>query len=220
MEEFVISANRREVIGKQVKALRRAGLLPAVMYGHQLDPIAIELDAREAFRVLAGMTSSQFINIDLDGESHTALVREKQRDPVRGNILHVDFLAVSMTETLRTSVSIVLDGDAPAASEFGGFVVTGVEEIEVECLPKDLPERIRVDISGLNEIGDAIYVRDISLSSDVSILTDPEELIVLITAPTMEEEVEEEEEIEEEEFEPEVIEKGKREEEEAGEEED
>lgn len=217
MDEFVISARMRDVIGKQVKALRREGRLPAVIYGHNLDPVAIDLDTREVSRILAGMTSSQFINIDVDGVSHTALVREKQRHPVRGNLLHVDFLAVSMTERLRASVMIDLEGEAPAAREFSGITVTGIESIEVECLPKDLPERIRVDMSVLAEIGDAIYVRDINVPDEVTVLTDPEELIVLVTLPAMEEE-EEEEELEEEELEPEVIERGKREEEEEEEE--
>lgn len=214
MEEFLISANKRDVIGKQVKALRREGRLPAVIYGHNLDPLAIDLDTREASRILAGMTSSQFVKIDVDGVSHTALIREKQRHPVRGNLLHVDFLAVSMTEKLRASVSVELEGEAPAAKEYGALIVTSVEMIDVECLPKDLPERITVNLSSLAEIGDAIYVRDINLPDEVSILTDPDEVIVLVTAPAMEEEEEEEEELEEEEFEPEVIERGKREEEE------
>lgn len=217
MEEFLISSKKRDVIGKQVKALRREGRLPAVIYGHNLEPIAIDLDSKEATRILAGMTSSQFVKIDVDGVSHTALVREKQRHPVRGTLLHVDFLAVSMTERLRASVSVELDGEAPAVREYGAFVVPSVEMIEVECLPKDLPDRIRVDISGLLEIGDTIYVRDIDLPDEVSILTDLDEVIVSVTAPAMEEE-EEEEELEEEEFEPEVIERGRREEEEEEEE--
>jgi large subunit ribosomal protein L25 len=212
MEEFEVSANVRKVIGKQVRALRREGRLPAVIYGHEVAPIAIDMDVREASRILAGMTSSQFIKIDVDGITHTALIREKQRHPVRGNLLHVDFLAVSMTEKLRASVTIEIEGDAPAAREYNGIVVTGVEIVEVECLPKDLPERIIVDISTLAEIGDAIYVRDIELPEEVSVLTDIDEVVVLVTAPAMEEE-EEEEELEEEELEPEVIEKGKKEEE-------
>ncbi len=219
MEEFVISANVRNVIGKQVKALRRDGRLPAVIYGHEVAPIAIDLDVREASRILAGMTSSQFIKIDVDGITHTALIREKQRHPVRGNLLHVDFLAVSMTEKLRASVTIEIVGDAPAARDYNGIVVTVVEIVEVECLPRDLPERIIVDISTLVEIGDAIYVRDIDLPEEVSVLTDIDEVVVLVTAPAMEEK-EEEEELEEGELEPEVIEKGKREEGEVDEEQD
>lgn len=208
MEERVLSAEVRTVIGKQVKALRRQGSLPAVIYGHNLEPVPITLDAKEASRFLAGTTSSQLLTINVGGVIHSTLVREKQRHPVRGNLIHVDFLAVSMTEKLRAMVIIDTDGEAPAVRDFDGYIVSGVEEIEVECLPQDLPERIVVDLSSLGAIGDAIFVRDLQLPAAVEILTDPNEMIVLVTAPSVE--VEEEELVS---AEPEVIEKGKKEEE-------
>lgn len=212
MEEKVLSAEVRNVLGKQVKALRREGGLPAVLYGHNFDPVSITLNAKEASRILAGVTSSQLLTLEIGGKKHSALVREKQRHPVRGNLIHIDFLAVSMTEKLRAMVVIDTAGEAPAVQDFDGLVVSGVEQVEVECLPGDLPERITVDLSSLKEIGDAIYVRDVKLSSAVEILTDPDEMIVLVTAPSVEEEEEGvEEEVEE--AEPEVIEKGKKEEE-------
>jgi large subunit ribosomal protein L25 len=208
MEEKVLNAEVRSVVGKQVKALRRQGGLPAVVYGHNFDPIPITLDAKEASRILAGITSSQLLALKVGGVTHSALVREKQRHPVRGNLIHVDFLAVSMTEKLRAMVIIETEGEAPAVRDYDGLVVTGVEEVEVECFPRDLPERIIVDLLSLKEIGDAIYVRDLQLSSNVEILTDPDEMIVLVTAPAGE--VEEEEGLEV--AQPEVIEKGKKEE--------
>jgi len=213
MEELVLQAKRRDVIGKQVRALRRQGLIPAVIYGHRIQPINISLDARDTSRLLAGVTSSHLITIKLGDEQHTTLVREKQRHPVQGNLIHVDFLAVSMTEKLRADVVIILDGDAPAVKDYNGVLVTGIEKIEVECLPGDLPERIVVDISSLTEIGSAIYVRDIQLPSVVENLSDANEMVVLVTAPVAEE-VEEAEVVEEAAEEPEVIEKGKKEEEE------
>jgi len=210
MEKVVLKAERRDVLGKQVKALRRQGKLPAVVYGYQIQPIAITMDAREASRLLAGVTSSQLIEINVEGDQHTALVREKQRNPILGTLLHVDFLAVSMTEKLRANVVIVLEGEAPAVKELDGVIVTRIEELEVECLPGDLPERITIDLSSLVAIGDAIHVRDIRLPSTVQVLTDLDEMVVLVTA----QEVEEVEEVEEAEEEPVVIEKGKKEEEE------
>ena len=208
MEQKVLNAEIRTVIGKQVKALRRQGGLPAVIYGHHFDPLSITLDAKEASRVLAGITSSQLLTINVGGDPHSALVREKQRHPVRGNLIHVDFLAVSMTEKLRAMVIIDTEGDAPAVRDFDGLIVTGVEEIEVECLPKDLPGRVIVDLTSLKAIGDAIYVRDLHLPAAVEILTPLDEMIVLVTAPSVEAEAEEYESAE-----PEVIEKGKKEEE-------
>jgi large subunit ribosomal protein L25 len=220
MEEVVLKAKRREVIGKQVKALRREGWLPAIIYGSGIDPLPISLNYREAHRVLPGISSSRLIVVDVDGERHTSLVRERQRHPVTGNMLHLDFQEVSMTEKLRTMVSLELIGVAPAIDNYGGILVPGQEHIEIECLPGDLPNLIEVDISGLGEIGDALYVRDLVIPSNVEVLTELDELVVVITAPAaepIEEEVEEEEEVYGAE-EPEVIERGKREEEEGGEE--
>jgi len=210
MEDIVLTAEKRFVIGKQVRGLRRQGKLPAVIYGHHIQPVAITLDARETSRLIAGITPSHLITIQVGKEKHTVLVREKQRHPVQGVLQHIDFLAVSMTEKLRANIFIELVGDAPAVKEFDGLLVTGVEEVEVECLPKDLPERIQVDLSGLHQIGDSLHVRDIQFSSAVDILTDPGEMVVLVTAPVLEEpEVGAEGSA----AEPEVIEKGKKEEE-------
>jgi large subunit ribosomal protein L25 len=209
MEKIELLAEARSVIGKQVKSLRRQGKLPAVIYGHHLSPLPISLDLHEASRILPTITSSQLITIRLGKDSHTVLVREKQRHPVQGTVLHVDFLAVSMSEKLKANVQIELDGEAPAVKDFGAVLVSGIEEIEVECLPKDLPEKLIVDISKLANIGDAIHVKDLVVPDGVEILTDPDEVVVLVTQPAGEEleggEVEA--------AEPEVIEKGKKEEE-------
>lgn len=209
MEKIVFQAKPREVIGKQVKALRREGLLPAILYGKSIQPIPVTLDNREASRILPTISSSHLVVVDVDGQEHNALIREKQFHPVQGTVVHLDFMVVSLTEKLRANVSIHLEGEAPASREFNGMVVTALEEIEVESLPGDLPERITVDISSLDEIGSAIHVRDLQLPENVKILTDLDEMLVIVTAPEAEEVVEEEE-IEE----PEVIEKGKKEEEE------
>jgi len=209
MEKLLLKAQPRDVIGKQVKALRRQGRLPAVLYGRSLEPIPVSFDFREANRILPGITSSHLIVIDVNGEEHTALVREKQFHPVQGKLVHVDFMVVLMTERLRANVSIQVEGESPAVENLDGVMVTGLEEIDVECLPQYLPERIYVDISSLDEIGSAIYVRDLQLDANVRVLTDAGEMLVLITAPEVEEEP-----VEEGTIEPEVIEKGKKEEEE------
>jgi large subunit ribosomal protein L25 len=213
MAEIVLQAERRNVIGKQVRALRRQGRLPAVLYGRSFEPIPVTLDSREANRIMPTITSSHLIVVALDGERHRALVREKQRHPVIGTLTHVDFLVVSMTEKLRANVVLELVGEAPAVKEFDGIVVPGLESVEVESLPADLPERIQVDLSVLENIGDALHVRDLNVSSKVEVLTDLDEVVVIVTAPAAEVE-EEVEEAAGEEAEPEVIERGKKEEEE------
>ncbi len=215
MEQIVVKATHREVIGKQVRALRRAGKLPAVLYGSGVEPTPILVDMHEASRTLAHLPSSALVSLELDGESHLALVREKQRDFILGSLKHIDFQAVSMKEKLRVNVALLITGESPAVKDFNGVLVSGMEELEVECFPQDLPESIAVDISGLKKIGDGIFVRDITPPANVTILESPEEMIVLVTAQAAEEvEVVAEEEGVEAGAEPEVIEKGKKEEEE------
>lgn len=215
MEEIVLEATRRDIIGKQVRALRRAGRLPAIIYGHNIDAIPISLDFHDATYRLAGVAGSQLITVVVDGsDKHTTLLREKQRHPITGNLMHIDLLAVSMTEKLRAMVRLNLVGEAPAVKNFNAVMVLGQEEVEVESLPGDLPEWIEVDLSSLGEIGDGIYIRDLPVTQGVEILADPEDMIVLMTAPSAAEAEEVEEAEEEMAEEPEVIERGKREEEE------
>jgi large subunit ribosomal protein L25 len=213
MEEIIIKAVRRDVIGKQVKALRREGKLPAVLYGRHITPTPILMELRESSRILAQSSSSSLITIDLGDEKHVALVREKQRNFLTGGLLHVDFQAVSMLERLRTNVSINFEGESPAVKTYNAIVMTELSEVEVECLPIDLPSQFSVDISGLTEIGSAIYVKDLDVPDAVEILEDPDAIVVVITAAAYEEEVVVEAETPLA-AEPEVIEKGKKEEEE------
>jgi len=213
MEQVVLKATKRTVIGKQVKAMRRAGQLPAVMYGrHVENPIAITLEARETGRALAKVSSSSLVMIDLDGEQIPVLIREKQRDFIKNKLLHIDFLVVSLTETLTASVGIELVGLSLAVKDANAILVNGLTEIEVECLPTDLPEKIVVDIAALAKVGDGIYVRDLVLPENVKVLDHPEEMIVIATAAKVEEVVEVVAAVAAVE-EPEVIEKGKKEEE-------
>lgn len=183
MEKIVLKAAKREVTGKKVGALRRAGKLPAVLYGYGINTTPIMLDARTGSKTLANLTSSTLVTIDLEGKEYLALVREKQRDFLKNHFLHLDFQVVSRTEKMHAKVGIELTGAAPAVKDFNALISSGLAEIEVECMPQDLPERIKVDISSLAAIGDRVYVRDIVLSDRVAILTDPEEIIAVATAP-------------------------------------
>jgi large subunit ribosomal protein L25 len=219
MEKVVLKAEKRDVIGKQVRALRREGKLPAVVYGRHIDTISIVLDSRDASKTLGRATSSSLITIEVGGKQYPTLVRERQLDFIRNELIHVDFMAVSMTEKITASVGVHIVGESPAVKEYGAILVTGLTELEVECLANDLPERFVVDVSGLVEISDGVYVRDVPAPANVEILSDPEEMIVVATAMAAEEEEEVEEVLEGEEGEePEVIGKGKEEEGEGGEE--
>ena len=213
MEEITLKASKRNVIGKQVNALRREGMLPAVVYGRRIESIPISLDMREASRIIEKAASSALIVLDVDGERYYTLVREKQRNPVLGTFRHIDFQAVSLTEKVRANVAIQFVGEAPAVDMYFGVLVSNLEQLSVEALPKTLPERIEVDLSNLREIGDSLHVRDIVLPEGVETLDNPDEIVVVVIAPISEEVIE----VEEAGFvpsEPELVERIKREEEE------
>ena len=212
MEKIILHAEKRNQTGKQVKALRKAGKLPAVIYGRSLDAIPLTLDKKETLHTISKVSGSTILTIQLDNKEHAVLLREIQRDFLKNEVLHIDFLAVSLKEKLRTQVSITLTGEAPVLDEFDAFIVSGLTHVEVESLPQDLPETIEVDLSTLREIGSAIYVKDLVISGDVEILTQADELIAVASAvkeevvePEAGELAEEEEAVEE----PQVIERGK-----------
>lgn len=215
MEKTVLQATKRTITGKQVKALRRQGELPAVIYGHHLDPIAISLNAHDAGLKLGRITSSQLLTIELDGKQYPTLVREKQRNYIRGTLTHVDFLAVSLDEKIRAEVGIELTGMSLAVKDFAAILVNNLTELHIECFPDDLPEKVVVDVTPIQRIGDSLRVSDVVMSDKVQILNPPDEVIVIATAPKVEvvEEVAPVAEVEE--AEPELsVERGKKEEEE------
>jgi large subunit ribosomal protein L25 len=188
MEKVVLQAVKRDVVGKQVKALRREGKLPAVIYGRRTEPINILLDAHSASLTLGKLTSSSLVTIALDGTEYPTLVREKQRDYIKNRLLHVDFLAVSLTESLHATVSLNLIGVSPAVKDFNAVLVNNLESLEVECLPTDLPEHIDLDISVLERPGQGIRVRDITVPDKIRLLDDPETMVVVATFAKVEEE--------------------------------
>ncbi len=209
MERIVLNASKRDVTGKKVNALRRDGKLPAVIYGKEINSTPITLDYQEARQILSEIGANTLITINLDGDEHLALVREEQREIIRRNLLHVDFQAVSLDEKISTTVPVLVEGEAPAVSEYNALQVVEMDELEVEALAKNLPDYIPVDVSGMEEIGDHIFVRDLKVSEDVKIMEDPDDIVVVIAAPTtLEIEIEEEEEAElfEELEEPEILE--------------
>ncbi len=181
MEKIVLKATKRDVTGKQVKALRRAGELPAVIYGRHVEPIVISLNAHSTELVFAKLTSSTLVTIDVNGQEYAALVREKQRNFIKGNLTHIDFLAVDLTETIRTKVRLTFTGISSAVKDYSAVLVHRMEAFEVECLPSNLPERVIVDISSLKEIGDSIRVSDIPLPENVTVLEDADEIIIIAT---------------------------------------
>jgi len=205
-EEVLINAEKRNVVGKQVKALRRQGILPGVIYGRHIEAFPIQMDAHNAALILDKLTASSLITIDVDGEKFSVLMRDRQRDVIFGDLLHVDFLVVSLTEKLRATIELKLVGEAPVADNPEVVVTQVLNDIEIEAFPQDLPEVIEVDISTLETVDDEITVADLDLGENIAILTDPNETIVSVGYVAQEEVAQEAEAVE-----PEVVEKGKKE---------
>ncbi len=198
MEKFVLEAKKREIIGKQVKALRREGFLPAVIYGSDIEPMPLTLDTREVRQILDTIGANTLVTLKIGKQESLALVRDTQREVITRDLLHVDFQAVSLEETITSTVPVLVIGEAPAVKEMNALLVTGLDVLQIEAKAKDLPDTIRVDVSELAEIGDNIQVKDIFISGDVIILDDPEETVIVVAAPTLmeiEPEVEEDAEL-------------------------
>ena len=174
MEVIELNAKPRTVTGKQVSALRRNGLIPAVMYGAGVDATPLELVEHETSQALISVGGSTLIDLKVGDETHKVLLREIQRHVIRRNIMHIDFLKVAMDVAIRAVVPIELVGSAPAVRELGGVLVAGLDEIEVEALPGDLPDRINVDLSVLVDFDSSITVGDLALGESVTLITEPD----------------------------------------------
>ncbi len=180
--------------------------MPAIVYGHKLEPTAIQLSEHVLRRFLGSSGENVMINMDLgQDKTETVMIKEIQIDPVTRKVVHVDFLRVSLEETVTTHIPIILIGKAPGIEE-GGVQEFLLRALQVECQVGQLPENVEIDVSAL-DIGNRVRVGDLPSLEDVLILDDPVTIIVAVVAPTIrEEEIEEEVELEdEEEREPEVI---------------
>ena len=218
MERITISVVKREEKGKgAARSLRRSEMIPAVIYrGGDSLPIKIpKKEITQFINTTAGdqsMVSLRFA----EGESKLALMKEFQVDPVKRELLHVDFFEVSLTEKVKISVHVSTVGEPIGVKRDGGLLQHVLREIEIECLPDKIPGHVKADISKL-EIGQSFHVGDIDLGADVKILTDSDEVIANIVAPLVEEVAPAEVAAVPEAAEPEVVKKGKKEEEAAAE---
>ena len=218
MEKIELVTGRRKVAKGAAKRLRSEGIVPGVLYGHGVENIPLKIQALRLNRILSEAGSSQLIHLRIDDSPTTqpVLAREIQRDVLTGAPVHVDFLAVSMTEKITAQVALTLVGEPQPVVQGEGILLHGAGEIEIECLPGDLIPSLEVDISDL-DFDTAVYVGDLQVPANITILSDPQEMIAQLSYEQMAVAVEEEEEevlFEEEPTEVEVISKGKPEEEE------
>jgi len=187
MEQKTLSATLRKAEGKgPARALRRGGMIPAVMYGHS-EPTSIAVDAHEFTTKFHAVSESTIIKLQLDEHSHDVLIRDFQEDCVSGRIMHIDFYEIERGKVLRTNVGMQLSG-TPVGVREGGLLESFVHDVEVECLPKDLPEHIVIDITGL-ELAHSIHIRDVTPPEGVRILNSPDQVVCTVAHKRVEEKV-------------------------------
>jgi len=194
MAPMELSAQVRTVIGKQVRRLRKEGWIPAVLYGPDAKSQPLQVPAAEAEAVIDQAGTSHLITLSISGESSPlqVLVRGFQRDPIRRNLLHVDFYRVEMDKPITMEIPIVLVGSSPVVDRREGILLQGKQMLEIECLPRDLIEAVEVDLSALTEVDQQITVGDLVLPPTIRVLDDPDEMVVRVTPLEAAEEVEEE----------------------------
>lgn len=182
-----LAVQTRENLGKKMNALRKSGLIPAEFYGRGMknEHLAVKVD--EFRKVFKEAGESTIVNLSLDNKKIPALIYEVKEDPIRGEIMHIDFYGVRMDEKITAKVSVIYQGEAPAIKEKGGVLNETIHEVEVSALPGDLPRSFEIDISSLKEIGDSLYVKDLKVPKGVEILLDGELPLIGIAAPRVEE---------------------------------
>ena len=210
---FKIKVEKRDVFGKNAsRRLRREGMIPAILYGGDASNVPLTLRKEDVFMVLKSDTGENTVfQVSFDSKIRDVMIKELQRDPVTDEILHADFVQIAMDKVIRVSVRVMIAGEAVGVKAEGGFVDFITREIEVECLPKDIPEHIEIDISDLH-LRQSLKAEEIALPEGVKLITSSDTILVMIEVPVKEEEIEVEEEEEEvigEEEEPEVIGKEK-----------
>jgi large subunit ribosomal protein L25 len=173
------------VTGKKVATLRRAGVLPANVFGKGLESVSLQIDLEQLQTTLKTMTANEVIDLKIAGEraARPVIISKLQRHPYNGSWLHADFYQVSLRDKMKADVPITVIGSSEAIGTYNGVLVMGIETVSVEALPLDLPTHFEVDITPLVNLEDALHVRDIVVPADVVILTDPDVVVLKIASP-------------------------------------
>lgn len=207
-----IKCERREHFGKNaVRRLRKEEMIPAILYGNKKENVPLSLHKKDVFKILKTESAENTIfKLDFEAGRKDVMFKELQWDPVSDEILHADLIQIAMDKVIEISVPVITAGEAVGVKTEGGFLDFMTREVEIECLPKNIPDHLEIDISELH-IGQSLKVEDIKLPDGVSLVSEPDVILVNIEAPHKEEEpvAAEEEEIIGEEEEPELIKKEK-----------
>lgn len=192
-----LKVKSRDSLGKKVRFLRRQGLTPANLYGPKTESIPLQVETSLLERLIATVGRNALITLKVDGakEPRLVMIRDIQRDPLTGALLHVGFFQIEVTHKVRAEIPLIFLGEAPAAKSPRAMLIQNLTSLQVEGLPTDLPRSIEVDLSLLEEMNQAIHVREIPMDDRLEVLTDPDEVVVHVVetrAPVEEEEVKEE----------------------------
>ncbi len=184
MDQMELQATHRQILGRKVRFLRRQGIIPVHLFGHNVESLALQCEAAQLKRVLAQAGKTRLINLKLDKAKRprSVVVREIHRDPISGELLHVDFYQVSMAEKIRVEIPIVLIGEAPALKSKDNTLSQELGNLTIECLPDQIPASVEVDLSSLTEAEQAIRVSDLDLDEKFAILNAPELVVVKISS--------------------------------------
>ena len=188
--DLEIAVTAREVYGKQNKRLRTTGVVPGVLFGKGTGSIPVQLDAKalELLYRQAGRTSVVKVSVD-GGRPTSAIIKGLQRNPLTGKALHVDLFAVDLTQEMQADIPLAFIGTSAAVEMEAGILFTALDHLKVRALPADLPHEIEVDLSSLVDMEATIHVRDLSVSSNLTVINDPDDLIAKVTPPRAEEEI-------------------------------
>jgi len=187
-KQVELAVSPREVTGKATSRLRRAGIIPANIYGHGEEPQAVQLLDLDFEGLRRGHHATGVISLKVAGgkRAQTALIRRVQRHPINGRVLHIDFLRVSLRDRIAAKVPLRFEGTAPGVKVEGGVLLHLSDVLEVECAAGEIVEAIEIDVSSLEHIDDVIHAKDVPLPPNFTLVTDPEEAVVKITPPRVE----------------------------------
>ena len=188
MKQIELQATNREILGKKVRFLRRQGIIPTHLLGHDVESVALQCDAAQLKKVLIQAGKTRLISLKLGKvkRPRNVMVREIQKDPITGEVLHVDFYQVRMAEKIKMDVPIVLVGESPALKSKGNMLLQELNNITVECLPGQVPSSVELDLSPLTEAEQSIQVKDIVLGEGITVLNDPEHMVVKVSSRPIE----------------------------------
>lgn len=183
-----LKAQKRDAFGKKTKALRREGFIPAELYGHGVENVHLAVASKEFDKVYREAGENTVVSLSFSGAPRMVMIHGVQTDPVKSEVLSVDFHEVKMDEAITAAVPLEFIGESPAVKDLGGILVKAMDEIEVEAFPQDIPSEITIDLSKLADLGDSVYVKDLPIGTKFKYMVEPTTVVVTVSEPAAEEE--------------------------------